>query len=96
MANDLRQINNTTLPEKLKLWCLQFGLLPRLLWPLMMYRVSLNHANRMERLVSTYMRKWLGLPKCLSSVGLYSDRILSLPISSLVEEFKCAKVRFEM
>ncbi|XP_025760230.1 uncharacterized protein LOC112844845 [Oreochromis niloticus] len=96
LADDLQRINNTALPGKLKLWCFQFWLLPRLLWPLTMYEVSLNHANRLERLVSSYVKKWLGLPKCLSSIGLYSDGILSLPIPSLVEEFKCAKVRLEM
>ncbi|KAL1282810.1 hypothetical protein QQF64_001613 [Cirrhinus molitorella] len=96
LANRLKKINNTALPGKLKLWCYQFGLLPRLLWPLTMYEVSLSHANLMERLVNTYVRKWLGLPKCVSSVSLYSKGALLLPISSLVEEFKCAKVRLDM
>lgn len=95
-ANGLRQINNTALPGKLKLWCLQFGLLPRLQWPLTIYEVPICHAKRLERLMNSHVRKWLGLPKCFSSVGLYSDGDLSLPISSLVEEFKCAKVRLEM
>lgn len=42
------------------------------------------------------MRKCLVLSKCLNSVELYSDGMLSLPIPGLVEEFKCAKVRLEM
>ncbi|KAL1278284.1 hypothetical protein QQF64_024957 [Cirrhinus molitorella] len=96
LANGLKKINNTALPGKLNLWCYQFGLLPRLLWPLTMYKVSLSHANLMERLVNTYVRKWLGLPKCVSSVSLYSKGALLLPISSLVKEFKCAKVRLDM
>ncbi|KAI2655433.1 hypothetical protein H4Q32_017833 [Labeo rohita] len=50
LANGLKQMNNTGLPGKLKLWCYQFGLLPRLLWPL----------------------------------------------TILVEDFKCAKVRLDM
>lgn len=61
-----------------------------------MYEVSLGHANHQERLVNLHVRKWLGLPRCLSNVGLYSNRVLSLPISSLVEEVKCAKVRLDM
>ncbi|KAI2644850.1 hypothetical protein H4Q32_030713 [Labeo rohita] len=96
LANGLKQINNTALPGKLKLWCYQFGLLPRLLWPLTMYEVSLSHVNQLERLVNTQVRKWLGLPKCVSSVRMYSKGALSLPISSLVEDFKCAKVRLHM
>lgn len=51
----------------------QFGLLPRLLWPLAMHEVSVSRANPLERLVDSCVRKCLGLPKGLSSVGLYSD-----------------------
>ncbi len=36
------------------------------------------------------------LPRCLSNIGLYGNGALSLPISSLVEEYKCAKTRLEM
>jgi len=38
----LKSIYSCALPGKLKLWCFQFGLLPRLLWPLTMYEVSLK------------------------------------------------------
>ena len=92
----LKQIDDTALPGKLKLWCFQFGLLPRLMWPISIYEVTLSHASRLERLVSVQVRKWLGLPRCLSSIGLYGNGALSLPISSLVEEYKCTKARLEM
>ena len=92
----LKQINKTALPGKLKLWCFQFGLLPRLMWPMSIYEVTLSHVKRLERLVNGQVRKWLGLPRCLTSIGLYSNGALSLPISSLVEEYKCAKTRVEM
>ncbi len=92
----LKQINSTALPGKLKVWCFQFGLLPRLMWPISIYEVTLSHANRLERLVNAQVRKWLGLPRCLSSIGLYGNGALSLPISSLVEEYKCSKARLEM
>ncbi len=66
------------------------------MWPISMYEVTLSHANRLERLVNVQVRKWLGLPRCLSSIGLYGNGALSLPISSLVEEYKCSKARLEM
>lgn len=31
--SDLKKIDNTALPGKFKLWCFQFGLLPRFKWP---------------------------------------------------------------
>ncbi|KAL6469854.1 hypothetical protein MHYP_G00209730 [Metynnis hypsauchen] len=92
----LKQINKTGLPGKLKLWCYQFGLLPRLMWPITIYEVTSSHISRLERLVNAYVRRWLELPRCMSSVGLYVDGPLSLPISSLTEEYKCAKSRLEM
>ena len=80
----------------LKLWCMQFGLLPRLMWPLTLYEVPISKVEKLERVVSSYIRKWLGLPRCLSTIGLYGRGALELPISSLAEEYKCAKVRLEM
>lgn len=43
-------------------------------------------------LVNAEVRKWLGLPRCLSSIGLYGNGALSLPISSLMEGFPAAAV----
>ena len=67
---------------------MQFGLYPRLMWPISIYEVPLFIAERMEKLLSSYIRKWLGVPRCLSSVALYGKGMLQLPESSLTEEFK--------
>ncbi|KAL7834883.1 hypothetical protein SRHO_G00291360 [Serrasalmus rhombeus] len=66
------------------------------MWPITIYDVTSSHISRLERLVNAQVRRWLGLPRCMSSVGLYVDGPLSLPISSLTEEYKCAKARLEM
>jgi hypothetical protein len=92
----IAKIDKSGLPGKLKLWCLQFGLLPRLMWPLTVYEVPLSKVERMEKMINSFVRKWLGVPRCLSSVALYGKGIVELPISNLTEEFKCAKVRLEM
>ena len=48
----------------------------------------------MERKVSSYLRKWLGVPRSMTDVALYSTTAkLQLPTTSLVEEFKVAKAR---
>jgi len=73
-----------------------FGLLPRLLWPLTVYEVSLTTLDKLEALISSYIRKWMGVPRCLSRVKPYSKGILQLPVSALTEEFKCAKARLEI
>ena len=96
VAEGLDRKDTLGLPGKLKLWCLQFGLFPRLMWPLSVYEIPLSVAEKMERLVSFYISMWLGVPRCLSTVALYGKGILQLPVSSLVEEFKCTKVGTEL
>ena len=92
----LEVIDKSMLPGKLKIWCLQFGLLPRIMWPLTIYDLTLTRVEKMERMISSYVRKWLGVPRCLSSVALYGQGLLQLPLSSLTQEFKCTKVRLGM
>ena len=93
----LRSIDNTCLPGRMKAWCYQHGLLPRLLWPLQMYEIAIFRVERIQQYSNKYLRKWLGVPPCFSKVGLYTySGDLQLPISSLVEEFKIGKVRLHM
>ncbi|XP_049901864.1 uncharacterized protein LOC126391274 [Epinephelus moara] len=60
------------------------------------YEAPISKVDKLERLVSSFARKWLGLPRCLSNIGLYGKGILELPLSSLTEEYKTTKVRLEM
>ena len=47
-----------------------------------------------ERKVSSFLRKWLGLPRSLSSIALYGrNNKLKLPFSSLTEEFMVTRAR---
>ncbi|KAK0135474.1 hypothetical protein N1851_028685 [Merluccius polli] len=68
------------------------GVLPRLLWPLLVYRVSVSTVEGLERKINTYLRRWLGIPRSFCSIGLYStDSKLQLPVISMVEEYKATK-----
>ena len=90
----LKQINTSGLPGKFKAWLFQHGLLPRVMWPLMLYEVPTSTVESLEHLISRHLRRWLGVPPSFSSVGLYGkSNQLQLPISSLVEEFKASKAR---
>lgn len=62
----------------------------------MTYEAPITKVEKLERTVSTYIKKWLGLPCCLRNIGLYGNRALGLPITSLTEEYKCSKVRLDM
>ena len=69
-------------------------MLPRLLWPLMLYEIATSNVEGFERLINRHLRRWLGLPPSFTSIGLYGrTNQLKLPMTSIVEEFKVAKGR---
>lgn len=61
IISGLQKIEKTMLPSRLQLWCLQFGLLPQLMWPLTIYEVPISKVDKLERLVSSFTRKWPGV-----------------------------------
>ena len=90
----LKQINTSGLPGKFKMWLFQHGLLPRLMWPLMLYEVPTSSVESLEHMISRHLRRWMGVTPSFSSVGLYGrSNQLQLPVSSLDEEFKVSKAR---
>ena len=97
LKEGLKAIDRTGLPGKFKAWLFQNGLLPRLMWPLMLYEIATSAVEGLERSISRHLRKWLGVPPSFSNIGLYGrSNQLQLPLSSLVEEFKVAKARLVM
>ncbi|KAI8514632.1 hypothetical protein Bbelb_072230 [Branchiostoma belcheri] len=90
----LKAIEQSKLPGKFKAWCYQYGLLPRISWPMTMYDISLTTVEEVERKISRHLRKWLGLPPSFTRIGLYCRTArLQLPFTSAVEEFKVCKTR---
>lgn len=90
----LRAVDRSGLPGKFKAWIYQHGIVPRILWPLLVYEVPISTVETLERKVSTLLRRWLGLPRSLSNIALYGNTTkLRLPLKSLEEEFKVAQTR---
>lgn len=55
----------------------------------MVYKVSISTVERLDRKVSSHLRKWLGLQRNLNSNTLS----LQLPIKSLKGEFKVTRAK---
>ena len=90
----LRAVDRSGVPGKFKAWIYQHGILPRILWPLLVYEVPMSTVETLERKVSSCLRRWLGLPRSLSSIALYGNSTkLRLPLKSLEEEFKVTRTR---
>ena len=97
MNEGLTSIERSGLPGKCKRWCLQFGLLSRLMWPLTVYEVAITHVEAMERKISGMCRKWLGVPRSLTLAALYGHSSkLALPMTSITEEFKVTKAKLHL
>lgn len=73
ISSGLQSIDNTQLPGKLKAWCLQFGLLPRTLWPLAVYEVPISTTEKLERTVTGYINKCTVEVGCRGSQDLPPD-----------------------
>ena len=93
----LKKVDGSGLPGKYKVWIYQHGILPRLMWPILIYEVAATAAEAMERAVNGYLRRCMVVPPSFTSIGLYSKSSqLQLALSSVVEEFKVAKCRLVM
>ncbi|KAJ8351555.1 hypothetical protein SKAU_G00230310 [Synaphobranchus kaupii] len=68
----LKAIDNSQLLGRFRVWCFQYGIIPRLQWPFLLYDFPMTQVEAMERLCSKFVRKWLGVPPSFSSVNLYS------------------------
>ncbi len=94
VTNWLTAVDKSGLPGKYKTWMYQHGILPRILWPLLVYEVPMTTVEALERTISQFLRRWLGLPRSLSNIALYGHYTkLQLPICSLSEEFKVTRAR---
>ncbi|XP_053176235.1 uncharacterized protein LOC128359949 [Scomber japonicus] len=90
----LKAVDKSGLPGKFKAWVYQHGILPRILWPLLVYEFPMSTVEGFERRVSSHLRRWLGLPRSLSSLALYgNNNKLNLPVKGLTEEFMVARAR---
>ena len=90
----LQKVEKCGLPGKFKAWIYQHGILYRILWPLLVYELPLTTVEKMERLANTYLKKWLGIPRSFSSVGLFSQNSkLQLPLKSVLDQYQITKAR---
>ena len=94
LKEELKKIDRCRLPGRYKCWIVQYMLLPRLMWPLTIYNLSLSKVEELQKRITMSLKKWLGLPRNFTTDCMYSKTSkLKLPFSSLTEEFKASKAR---
>ena len=94
VVTDLKRIDRCKLPGRYKAWIVQHMMMPRLMWPLSIYNVPLTTVEWLQGKITSALKKWLKLPRSLSSACFYSKSSkLKLPYTGLVEEYKATKAR---
>lgn len=73
-------VDKSGLPGKFKAWIYQHGILPHLLWTLLIYEVPITIVEGFERKISQFLHRWLDLPQSLSNNALFGHNTkLQLP-----------------
>ena len=53
----LKAVEHSQLLRRFKVWCFQYGILPRLQWPFLLYEFPMSQVEGMERLCSKFLQK---------------------------------------
>ena len=94
LQRSLKELEKCRVPGRYKAWMIQHMILPRLMWPLTIYKIPETKVKEMQRKVTAKLKKWLGLPRTLSVECFYSTSgKLQLPFSELTEEVRASKAR---
>ena len=90
----LTRVDKSSLLGRFKAWIYQHTVLPRILWPLLVYDSPMTIVEAMQRKINNYLRRWLGFPRSLSSATLYGfSNALQLPFKGLMEEFVVSRTK---
>ena len=75
-----------------KLRILQHLLIPRIQWPLLIHKILISLAFKLEQKVSIFIQKWLHLHYSTSNLCFYSTvSLCPLPIKTLSSALKASK-----
>ena len=89
----VQKLDKSLLTGIMKVWAYQNLLLAMIGWPLMIHEIPLSRVEAVEIYLNSYLRKWLGVSKNMSSVSLYCNETpCPLPMHGIVTEFKKRKV----
>lgn len=76
LTDGLSRIQRSQLPGKYMVWRYQQILYHQVMWPLKVSEVPSSLASKLDQMANSFIRKWLGLPRCLSEAGLFGRRAL--------------------
>lgn len=88
----LKIVDGSGLQWKYRAWIYQHGILPRLMWLLLIYEVASTTVEAMEKKVGGYLRRWFGVPPLFTSIGLYDNSTRAYQYPQWWKDAKCRLV----
>ena len=88
----LKKTDKTGLSEMFKVWTYKHGVLPRLIWLLLIYEMVLSTAESIERIINRHQRRSLSF----TALGMCSRSKYQCRLLSAVLDFKVTKCRFTL
>ena len=68
------KLDKSLLTGFMKAWALAHVVGCQVQWDFMIYEISITIIESLERKQNVYLRKWLGVAKCLNDVG-YTQKV---------------------
>lgn len=80
LKKGLKRIDQSYLSSKYKI-CFLVHTLP--MWPLKISEITKSTVTKLDTTGNNSIRKWLGLPRCLSETALFEKNAMQLPLKNI-------------
>ena len=88
LIEDIATVSKSKVNGLMKLWLYQFGILPRMTWPLMVHDLDLSFAKSLQTLVQPSLKKWSGIGRTVDEGLLYRSRAnLGLNLTPIADHY---------
>ena len=88
----LRLIDARPIRGEYKVWIYKSYLIPSILFNLTVDRISLATSMKIQTKITSYLKKWLKLPRCATISALFHPEVLNLPY--LPHQLEKCKLRY--
>ena len=88
----LERINERPIRGEYKVWIYKSYLIPSVSFNLTVDRISLATSKKIQTKITSYLKRWLKLPRCATLASLFHPQVLNLPY--LPHQLEKAKLRF--
>ena len=90
--SSIENLDKRPIRGEFKAWIYKFYLVPSIQFSLMIDQITIIAISKIQRKITCYLKKWLGLPRCATLATLFHPKLTNLPY--LPHAHQKAKARF--